>query len=124
MPIMLLRASRPLSWMFSNMLFHKVYNNFVHCLGLSIGSAGSPAENVWRVSAEPGSERQGDGLYWSLNDKVTGYARVWMTRLARQVSHRLVILGCVCDWTDENVKALTGRVCYTLIIPYRIGMGM
>nr|CAD1820602.1 unnamed protein product [Ananas comosus var. bracteatus] len=32
----------------------------------------------------------------SLNDKVADYARVWITRLVRRVSHRLVILGCVC----------------------------
>nr|CAD1827968.1 unnamed protein product [Ananas comosus var. bracteatus] len=44
--------------------------------------------------------------------------------LARRVSHRLVILGCVCDWTDEDVRALTGGVCDTLIIPHRMGMGL
>nr|CAD1839552.1 unnamed protein product [Ananas comosus var. bracteatus] len=65
---------------------------------------------MWRVSAEPGSERQGDKLCRGLNDKVTGYARIWMTRLARRVSHRLVILGYVCDWTDEDVRTLTRGV--------------
>nr|CAD1823310.1 unnamed protein product [Ananas comosus var. bracteatus] len=43
--------------------------------------------------------------------------------LARRVSHRLVILGCVCDWTDEDVRALMGGVCDTPIIPHRLGMG-
>nr|CAD1837276.1 unnamed protein product [Ananas comosus var. bracteatus] len=39
----------------------------------------------------------------SLNDKVTGYARVWMTRLARRVSHRLVILAvCVIGLTRTS----------------------
>nr|CAD1844011.1 unnamed protein product [Ananas comosus var. bracteatus] len=44
--------------------------------------------------------------------------------LARRVSHRLVILGCVCDWTDEDVRALTGGACDTPIIPHRMGMGL
>nr|CAD1839465.1 unnamed protein product [Ananas comosus var. bracteatus] len=44
--------------------------------------------------------------------------------LARRVSHRLVILGCVCDWTDEDVRVLTGGVCDTPIIPHRMGMGL
>nr|CAD1822711.1 unnamed protein product [Ananas comosus var. bracteatus] len=42
--------------------------------------------------------------------------------LARRVSHRLVILGYVCDWTDEDVRVLTGGVCDTPIIPHRMGM--
>nr|CAD1817236.1 unnamed protein product [Ananas comosus var. bracteatus] len=78
----------------------------LHCLPWR-GRASSPAGNVWRVSAEPGSEGQGDRLYRSLNDKMTGYARVWMTTLARRVSYRLVILDCVCDWTDDDIRALT-----------------
>nr|CAD1817314.1 unnamed protein product [Ananas comosus var. bracteatus] len=44
--------------------------------------------------------------------------------LARRVSHRLVILGCVCDWTDEDVRALTGGVCDTPIVPHRMGKGL
>nr|CAD1821610.1 unnamed protein product [Ananas comosus var. bracteatus] len=82
--------------------------------------ASSPAKSVWRVSAEPGSKRQGDRLCRSLNDKVTCYVRVRMTRLARRVSHRLAILGCVCDWTDEDVKAFTGgsqSVTFELLPP-------
>ncbi len=28
-----------------------------------------------------------------------------MTSLARQVSHRRAILGCVCVWADEDVRS-------------------
>nr|CAD1822695.1 unnamed protein product [Ananas comosus var. bracteatus] len=67
----------------------------------------SPPARIWgRVERFRHRNQEREGEKYGLKDKVTGYVSVCVTRLARRVSHRLVILGCVCDWADENVRTL------------------